>query len=128
MIRTRSLLEHLSKDELIDELLSIKDISSKVANLMTQFDNFFRTFEILSSELAVSRNCNCLLSETNIQLERNAVNSAQYHQLKLIEINPAPASISDEKLEDNICKALSLTGHQVIPDELQACHRLKKRD
>ena len=122
MIRTRSLLEHLSKDELIDELLSIKDISSKVANLMTQFDNFFRTFEILSSELAVSRNCNCLLSETNIQLERNAVNSAQYHQLKLIEINPAPASISDEKLEDNICKALSLTGHQVIPDDFQACH------
>ena len=122
MIRTRSLLEHLSKDELIDELLSIKDISSKVANLMTQFDNFFRTFEILSSDLAVSKNCNCLLSETNIQLERNAVNSAQYHQLKLIEINPVPASISGEKLEDNICKALSLTGHQVIPDDFQACH------
>ena len=122
MIQARSLLEHLSKDELIDELLSIKDISSKVANLMTQFDNFFRTFEILSSELAVSKNCNCLLSETNIQLERNAVNSAQYHQLKLIEINPVPASISDEKLEDNICKALSLTGHQVIPDDFQACH------
>ena len=55
MIRTRSQLEHLSKDKLIDELLSIEDISSKVANLMTQFDNFSQRFVILSSELVVSK-------------------------------------------------------------------------
>ena len=55
MIRTRSQLEHVSKDELIDELLSIEDISSKVANLMTQFDNFSQRFEILFSELVVSK-------------------------------------------------------------------------
>ena len=53
MVRTRSQLEHLSKDELIDEL-RIEDISSKLANLMTRFDDFTR-FEILSSELAVSK-------------------------------------------------------------------------
>ena len=28
----------------------------------------------------------------------------------------------------NICKALSLTGHEVKPDDLQACHRLKKKE
>ena len=60
-----------------------------------------------------------------------------------MEISPTPASISDEELEDNVCKAfsislsvclsvclslcLSLTGHEVIPDDLQACHHLKKR-
>ena len=55
MIRTRSQLEHVSKDELIDELLSIEDISSKVANLMTQFDNFSQRFEILFAELVVSK-------------------------------------------------------------------------
>ena len=55
MIRTRSQLEHVSKDELIDELLSIEDISSKVVNLMTQFDNFSQRFEILFSELVVSK-------------------------------------------------------------------------
>ena len=55
MIRTRSQLEHLSKDKLIDELLSIEDISSKVANLMTQFDNFSQRLVILSSELVVSK-------------------------------------------------------------------------
>ena len=55
MIWTRSQLEHVSKDELIDELLSIEDISSKVVNLMTQFDNFSQRFEILFSELVVSK-------------------------------------------------------------------------
>ena len=79
MVRTRSQLEHLSKDELIDELMSIEDISSKLANLKTQFDNFSRRFEVLSSGLAVSKNCNRLLSEQIIQLERNAVNNTQYH-------------------------------------------------
>ena len=51
MVRTRSQLEHLSKDELIDELMSIEDISSKLVNLMTWFDNFTGRFEILSSGL-----------------------------------------------------------------------------
>ena len=45
-----------------------------------------------------------------------------------MEINPVPASISDEELELNICKALSLTGHEVKPDNLQACYRLKKKE
>ena len=122
MVRTRSELKHLSKNELSDELVSIGDISSKVANLTARFYHFSRSFEFLSSELAVSKNCNRLLSEWIIQSEGNAVNS-----VNSIEVSPVPISISDEKLEDNSCKALSLTGHQVIPDYLQACHRLKKR-
>ena len=127
MVLTRSQLEHLSKDELIDELMSIVDISSKLANLTTQFDDFSRRFEILSSEVAVPKNYNRLLSERIIQLESNAVNNAQYHRHESIEVSPVLASITDEELEDTICKALSLTGHEVIPDDLQACHRLKKR-
>ena len=91
--------------------MSIEDISSKLANLTTRFDDFSRRFEILSSKLAVSKNCNRHLSERIIQLERNAVNSAQYHRRESIEVSPVHASISDEELEDTICKALFLTGH-----------------
>ena len=127
MVRAKSQLEHLPKDELIHELMSTEDISSKLVNLTTPFDDFTRRFEILFSELAVSKNCNRLLSERIIQLERNAVNNAQYHRRESIEINPVPESISNEELEDKVCKALFLTGHEVIPDDLQARHRLKKR-
>ena len=45
-----------------------------------------------------------------------------------MDINPVPASIGDDVLESSVCRASSLTGHEVKPDDLQACHRLKKKD
>ena len=45
-----------------------------------------------------------------------------------MEVNPVPPSIGDEEIELNICQALSLTEHEVKPDDLQACHRLKKKE
>ena len=76
--------------------MSIEDISSKLGNLMTGLDNFTRRFDILSSESAVSKNCNHFLSESIIQLGTNAVNNAQYYWCKSIKVSPLPASISNE--------------------------------
>ena len=126
-VRTRSQLDNLSKEELIDELISVEDISSKLSDLTSRFDDFLRRYEILNSELTVSKNCNRLLTERIVQLERNAVSNAQYHHRESLEINPVPASIGDDVLENSACRALSLTSQQVKPDDLQACHRLKKR-
>ena len=64
----------------------------------------------------------------SIHFQKNALNNAQYHCRELLEINPVPTSISDEVLESNISKALSLTGHMVKSNYLQLCHRLKKKD
>ena len=122
MVRTRSQLENLSKEELIDELISVEDIPSKLSDLTIRFDDFLRRYEILNSELTVRKNCN------RVQFERNAVSNAQYHRRESLEINPVPASISDDVLENSVCRALSLTGHEVKPDDLQPCHRLKKKD
>ena len=88
---------------------------------------FFRKFEVFSSELAITRNCNRLLTERVVQLERNAVTNPQYHRRESVEVNTLPPSINDEELKLNICKALSLTGHEDKPDNLQACHLLKKK-
>ena len=43
-------------------------------------------------------------------------------------MNPVPAEINDNVLEDSICKALSLTGVNVVPVDLQACHQMKRSD
>ena len=128
MVWTISQLENLSKEELIEELISVENISSKLSDLTSHFHDFLRRHEILSSELTVSKNCNHLLSERIVQLEKNAVNNAQYHRRESLEINPVPASIDDDVLESSVCRALSLTSHEVKPDDLQACHRLKKKD
>ena len=87
-----------------------------------------RRFEVASSDLAIARNCNKLLTERVVQLERNAVTNAQYHRRESVKVNPVPPSINDEELEMNICKALSLTGHEVKSDDLQVSYRLKKKE
>ena len=131
MVSTRSQLKNLSKEELIDELLSVEDLSyihSKLSDLTSRFDDFLRWYEILNSELIDIKNYNRLLNERIVELERNAVSNAQYHRRELLEINSVPASIGDDVPENSVCKALSLTGYEVKPDDLQACHRLKKKD
>ena len=128
MVRTRSQLENLSKEELIEELIIVDDITSKISDLSNRFDDFLRRFEVVSSDLAITKNCNRLLTERVVQLERNAATNAQYHRRESVEANPVAPSISDEELEINICKAFSLTGYEVKPDDLQAYHRLKKKD
>ena len=75
---TRSQLENLLKEELMDELIIVKDISSKLSDLTSCFDNFLRWYEILNSELTVSKNCNCLLTERIVRWERKAVSNSQY--------------------------------------------------
>ena len=85
-------------------------------------------FEVLSSDLAITRNCNRLLTERVVQLERNAVTNAQYYRPESVEVNPVPSSISDDELKLNICKAHSLTEHEAKPDDLQACHHLKEKE
>ena len=93
MVRTRSQLENLSKQELIEELISIEDIYFKLSDLTSRVDDFLRRYEILNSELTVSKKCNSLLTERIVQLERNVVSNAQYHCREALEINPVPGSI-----------------------------------
>ena len=90
MVQTRSQLENLSKEKLIEELMTVNDIASKIYDLTNQFDDFLRRLEVVSSDLAITRNCNRLLTKRVVQLERNAVTNAQYHRQELVEVNPVP--------------------------------------
>ena len=54
--------------------------------------------------------------------------NSQYSGRKTIELNPVPADITEHVLEENICKALSLNGVNVVPNDLHACHRMKRSD
>ena len=102
-------------------------LSYLISDLTSRFDDFLRPYEILNSELTASKNCNRLLTEKIVQLEKYAVNNAQYHRRKSLEINPVTSSIGDDVIENSVCRALSLTSHEMKPDYLQACHRFKKK-
>ena len=70
MVVTRSQLENLSKDELIDRLLQIENIEDKLEYLNKRFNNFLGRYNELHSELQVSRNFSNLLYNRVIELEK----------------------------------------------------------
>ena len=125
-------MENLSKDELIDKDLSIEnfknDINMKFSDLNDRFNNFESKYEMVNSNLLITRRCNDVLLERITQLERNNLNNAQYNRRETLEINPVPSDIADGVLEQSVCQALSLTGTSVEPHDLQACHCMSKKD
>ena len=54
--------------------------------------------------------------------------NSQYSRRETIELNPVPADVTEDVLEGNVCKALLSTGVDVVPNDLHACHRMKKSD
>ena len=70
MARARSQLENLSKDELIDEVLSLEnfknDINVKLSKLNDCFDDFEAKYEMVNSKLSITRCCNDHLLERKL--------------------------------------------------------------
>ena len=127
MVVTRSQLENLAKDELFDRLLQVENIEDKLEHLNKRFDDFLGKYNEPHSELQVSKNFSNLLRNRVIELEKSALSTAKYVRREIIEISPVPGPISDQNLEEKVCKALSLTGIQVEAKDLHACHRMKRR-
>ena len=113
---------------MIEELLQISDISCQIKALNHRFDTFATKHEELKSDLLITKNCNTLRLQRIIQLERYAVNNAQYHQRESLEVNPVLCEIGDNVLEETVCRAISLTGHEVTPNDLQVCHPVRNKD
>ena len=85
MVQTRSQLEYLSKDELIDEVLSLtnfrNDVNAKFSELIDyRFNDFQAKYEMVISNLLISRCCNELLLGRITQLEHNNLNNTHYNR------------------------------------------------
>ena len=130
MVFMRSQMENMSRNELVEELVRLSDVSSKLSELTEKLNDFVSKYDKVYPELQISRNCNNNnnLLQKIIQLESNVVTNSQYHRREIIEINPFPESLGDEILEENFCKALSLTDVNVTPKQLHLCHCLKKQN
>ena len=60
MVVTRSQLENLWKDELIDRLLQVENIEDELEHFNKRFDDFLGKYNEFHSELQVSTNCSNL--------------------------------------------------------------------
>ena len=129
MVLTLSQYKNMTKKELIQELTdinsnSVTDINMKLSNLSEKFNEFLSKYKI-HSELQQSKQFSSHLLTEIIQLEHNAVTNSQYSRREAIELNSVPADITEDILDENICKALSLTG---VNDNLHTCHQMEISD
>ena len=106
MVFIRGQTENMSRDELVEELPKLLDVSSKPSELTEIFNNFVLKHDKVYSKLQISRNWYNHLLQKIIQLERNAVTNSRYHRRETLEKNPVPESLRDEILEEDVCKAL----------------------
>ena len=91
-------------------------------------EDFATKFDCAFSELRISKTCNSLLRKRSIDLERSSLDNAKYLRRERTEISPVPLEVSINEFEGLVCKALSLAGNEVYPYDLEACHRLKKKE
>ena len=124
MVLTQSQYENMSKEELIQELnninsSSVNDINMKLTDLSDRFNEFLSKYDKVYFELQQCKSQNSHLLTSLIQLECNAVTNSQYSTQETTELNPVPTEIHEDVLEDSICKALSLTGVNIVPGDLK---------
>ena len=111
MVLTRRQYENMSKEELIQELTDINssfvnNINAKVTDLAERFNKFTSKYDKVYSELQQCKSFNSHLLTMIIQLERIAVTNSQYSGRETIKLNPGPAEVHEDVLEESICKAL----------------------
>ena len=114
MVSTQSHYENMCKEELIQKLTDIsssyvKYIDTKLSYLSEKFNEFSSKYDKVHSELQQCENFNSHLLTRIRQLERNAVANSQYSRRLTMQLNRVPANITEDNLEESICKALSLT-------------------
>ena len=98
----------------------VNDVNAKLTDLCERFNEFTSKYDKVYSELRQCKSFNSHLLTRIIQLERNAVANSQQSRREKIELNPVPVKIDEDVLEESICKALSLTGINVILEDFQA--------
>ena len=108
VVLTRKQLEKLSKEELIDELLTVNSIHEDLTKLTSKFDEFLEKYVQVESELEVSKNCMKLLSKQIETLQRNALDSSQYFRREMIEINRVPEDTKTGSLKNQYAKLYPL--------------------
>ena len=87
MVFTRSQIENLCRQELIEELVKLSDIADRLKEIKDKFDNFSKMYEELKSDLVISKRFNSLLYSHIVQLEQSSLRNAQYPRKKTMKLN-----------------------------------------
>ena len=125
-------LNGLDKDKLIAIVLSNQSFA---AAIMSKLNEVTSTLASLTAEVTILKaNANTVpspspeLEERVEATERENYALQQYTRRDSIEIVNFPLDVKDDKIEEKTVSLLQAIDVDVIADDIQACHRLYKKD
>ena len=105
-----------------------EDILEKLATITSTVQELKASNEVLHSHVSIQNTVNDKLMKRVVTLERELHLTEQYSRRNCIEIVGIPESVSDNDLEMKTCEILEAIGVNIEADNIEACHRLKKKN
>ena len=119
-------LNNYTKKQLIDMFLEKESMSKSISDLTSEIQKLTGVVTRLESEVSILRRVNDELQKQLISTERQCWANAQYSRSECIEVAGIPSSISDHNLENKVLKIFDKLGVPISPNNIEACHRIKK--
>ena len=121
-------LNKINKPNLVALVVSLQSkMDSVYSDLVAELRTMRQSFGQMKSDLNVTKKVNTLLSERLQTIEKQCWANAQYSRREYLDFSGIPSSISDNDLEDVVCKAITKAGVEVSDKDIEDCHRAGKR-
>ena len=78
-------------------------------------------------DLSFTKKANTLLSERFQTTKKQCWANAQYSRRECLEISSIASSVSENDLEDVVCKAITRASVEVFDKDIEDCHQVGKR-
>ena len=105
---TEESLNKLNKPDLVALLVNLQsNVDSVNSNLVAELRKMREGFDQMKSDLSVTKKVNTLLSERLQTIEKQCWANVQYSRRECLEISGIPSSVSDNDLQDTVCKEIT---------------------
>ena len=119
----------MKKDEVISYCIQLQDsIHGRLEKALQDTERANANIELLTARVDILESEREVSKHVTKALTRQIHQNSQYLRKESLEIHGVEDEAGEgDELEINICKLLSMSGEKVVPDDLQACHRLANK-
>ena len=117
----------LKKDMIVIALAMQSKMSTNNAEVLEEISKLNSKFDILQSDLLVTKDVNSELSSRLVNMERQCWAKAQYSRRECLEVVGIPKEVEQKDLEGKVLSALAKDGCKIDPDNIEDCHQLSKK-
>ena len=114
-------------DKLLKDLIAIvlamqPKMSVNSAEVLEEIRKLNSKFDILQSDLLVTKKVNSELFSRLVNMERQCWANAQYSSRECFEVVIIPREVEQKDLESKVLSVLEKFGCKIDPDNIEDCH------